>query len=486
MLIIFAILIPIILGIALPFLKPEKKLRDVYVILVAIFTSLIIFWTIIKNINVDMTFVRLNDVLSIGFRIDGLSKIFLMIVGLLWPLAVIYATEYMEHEKNQNEFFRYYLIAYGITIGVATSRNLISMYLFYELLTFLTLPLIMHKGNKESLYAGKIYLIFSLLGASIALMGIIIFIANVGNIEFTYGGLVTGITNLNNNVLYLAYILCFIGFGVKAAILPFTIWLPLCGVAPTPVSALLHAVAVVKAGVFAVMRVTYYIFGASFLRGTYASTITSIIAIVTILFGSTMAVRDKHIKRRLAYSTASNLSYILFVVTLMTDETFAAGLTHMMSHAIIKINLFFAAGSIMIYAKRDNIDDMKGLAKKMPITSFAFLIASLALIGIPLTCGFISKFALITSAISAGTFEAYIGIVAIVISAILTLIYLFNIVLNLYVPNAGFDYNSISDVREAGMAIKVVLIIITILIIYFGINSIGMIDFIDSVAKGVI
>ena len=486
MFIILAIFIPIIFGIALPFLNPEKKIRDVYVILVAILTSFIVFWTIIRNANIDMTLLRLNEVLSIGFRIDGLSKIFLMIVALLWPLAVIYATEYMEHEENQNRFFGHYLIAYGITVGVATSRNLISMYLFYELLTFLTLPLIMHKGNKESLYAGKIYLIFSLLGASIALMGIIIFIANVGSIEFTYGGLLTGILNVNNNILYLAYILCFIGFGVKAAILPFTIWLPLCGVAPTPVSALLHAVAVVKAGVFAVMRVTYYIFGANFLRGTYASTITSIIAIVTILFGSTMAVRDKHIKRRLAYSTASNLSYILLVVTLMTEEAFAAGLTHMMSHAIIKINLFFAAGSIMIYANRDNVNDMKGLAKKMPVTSFAFLVASLALLGIPLTCGFVSKFALITSAITAGTFEAYMGIAAIIISAILTLIYMFNIVLNLYVPNVDFDYNSISDVREAGVAIKTVLIIITILIIYFGINSVGMLDFIESVAKGAI
>ena len=393
----------------------------------------------------------------------------------------------MEHEKNQDSFFRYYLIAYGITLGLAHSRNLITMYLFYELLTFLTLPLVMHKlEDKKSLYAGKVYLIVSILGASFALMGIIIFVAATSNVEFVYGGLLQNSSNTNTTLLYVSYILCFIGFGVKAAIVPFTFWLPLAGVAPTPVSALLHAVAVVKAGVFAIMRVTYFSFGTVFLVGSIAQKVCMVFAITTIFYGSIMALKEKNIKRRLAYSTASNLSYILFSVLLLTTEGFAAGMTHMMFHAIIKINLFFAAGSIMIYGKKEYVQDVKGIAKKMPVTMFTFLIASLALVGIPLTCGFISKYAIVTSAINVSSVQSIIGIVAIIISAILTLIYLFSIVISAYLPSNDFNEKVIKDVNEAGFSIKFVLIIITILIIYFGVNSVGLVSFIESVAKGII
>ena len=336
------------------------------------------------------------------------------------------------------------------------------------------------------LYAGKVYLIVSILGASLALMGIIIFVAATSNAEFIYGGLLQNSESVNKNLLYVSYILCFVGFGVKAAIVPFTFWLPLAGVAPTPVSALLHAVAVVKAGVFAIMRVTYFSFGTTFLVNTIAQKICLIIAITTIFYGSIMALKERNIKRRLAYSTASNLSYILFAVLLLTTESFVAGMTHMMFHALIKINLFFAAGSIMIYGKKEYVQDVKGIAKKMPVTMFTFLIASLALVGIPLTCGFISKYAIIISAINVGSVQSIIGIVAIIISAILTLIYLFSIIIPAYLPSNDFSEKALKDVKEAGLAIKFVLIFITILIIYFGVNSVGLITFIELVAKGII
>lgn len=487
MIIITMTILPIITGLLLPFLKLDKLKRDVYVVAFAVATSVIAFSTVIKDSNIDLTLFRITNILTIGFKNDGLAKIFTIIVATLWPLATLYSTEYMEHEKNQDSFFRYYLIAYGITLGLAHSRNLITMYLFYELLTFLTLPLVMHKlEDKKSLYAGKVYLIVSILGASFALMGIVIFVAATSNAEFVYGGLLQNSSNINTTLLYVSYILCFIGFGVKAAIVPFTFWLPLAGVAPTPVSALLHAVAVVKAGVFAIMRVTYFSFGTAFLVGSIAQKVCMVFAITTIFYGSIMALKEKNIKRRLAYSTASNLSYILFSVLLLTTEGFAAGMTHMMFHAIIKINLFFAAGSIMIYGKKEYVQDVKGIAKKMPVTMFTFLIASLALVGIPLTCGFISKYAIVTSAINVSSVQSIIGIVAIIISAILTLIYLFSIVISAYLPSNDFNEKAIKDVNEAGFPIKFVLIIITILIIYFGVNSVGLISFIESVAKGII
>ena len=484
MLVLVTIFLPIVLGLVLPTLKLSSKVRNVYVVIASVIASALALYVVYASKFTAWTLLDINRVFSIGFKIDGLTKVFLLIIAVLWPIAVLYATEYMEHEENQDSFFRYYLIAFGIAIGLSFSRNVITMYLFYELLTFLTLPLIMHDiYDRKTLYAGKVYLIVSVLGASIALIGIIILTTQVSSVEFIYGGHIKEVAYKNNELLInIAYILCFIGFGVKAAILPFTYWLPTCGVAPTPVSALLHAVAVVKAGVFAIMRVTYYLFGNTLLVGSIAQKVTMAIAIITILYGSIMAVKEKHIKRRLAYSTASNLSYILFAVTLMTSSGFAAGMTHMVFHAIMKINLFFIAGAIMIYANKEYVGDMKGLAKKMPVEMFAFLIASLAMVGIPLTCGFISKYKLITAEIAVNNKEGYLGMVAIIISSILTLIYLFSIVITSYIPGADFNDKELKGIKSSGNVMKFVFILISIMIIYFGVNSSNLLHYIDTVA----
>ena len=452
MLVLVTIFLPIVLGLVLPTLKLSSKVRNVYVVIASVIASALALYVVYASKFTAWTLLDINRVFSIGFKIDGLTKVFLLIIAVLWPIAVLYATEYMEHEENQDSFFRYYLIAFGIAIGLSFSRNVITMYLFYELLTFLTLPLIMHDiYDRKTLYAGKVYLIVSVLGASIALIGIIILTTQVSSVEFIYGGHIKEVAYKNNELLInIAYILCFIGFGVKAAILPFTYWLPTCGVAPTPVSALLHAVAVVKAGVFAIMRVTYYLFGNTLLVGSIAQKVTMAIAIITILYGSIMAVKEKHIKRRLAYSTASNLSYILFAVTLMTSSGFAAGMTHMVFHAIMKINLFF--------------------------------IASLAMVGIPLTCGFISKYKLITAEIAVNNKEGYLGMVAIIISSILTLIYLFSIVITSYIPGADFNDKELKGIKSSGNVMKFVFILISIMIIYFGVNSSNLLHYIDTVA----
>ena len=487
MIVLAGILLPIVAGLLIPVLKLNNQTRNVYVVVSALASSVLAFYIAFASSFTTLTLLHLNKIFSIGFKIDGLSKIFLLIIATLWPIATLYATEYMQHEENQDSFFRYYLIAFGIALGLSFSKNAITMYLFYELLTFLTLPLIMHDFyDKRAQYAGKVYLIVSVLGAATALIGIVIFTSIVPSVEFVQGGVLEAVSYRNNYVLInIAYILCFIGFGVKAAIIPFTYWLPVCGVAPTPVSALLHAVAVVKAGTFAIMRVTFYLFGNTNMYDSFAKRVVTVIAIVTIIYSSIMAVREKQIKRRLAYSTASNLSYILFAVALMTKSGFAAGMTHMIFHAIIKINLFFIAGAIIIYSHREYVDDMKGIAKKMPIAMFAFLVASLAMVGIPLTCGFVSKYALITAAIEANTFLSLVGIVALVISSLLTLIYLFNIVIIAYIPGENFDYNTLKDVKAPGRVMRFVFILITLMIIYFGINSDSLLNFIESVANGI-
>lgn len=224
------------------------------------------------------------------------------------------------------------------------------------------------------------------------------------------------------------------GFGVKAAVFPLHGWLPKASVAPTPVTALLHAVAVVKAGAFAVIRLTYYSYGTDFLKGTWAQYAVMAIVIFTILFGSSAALKQVHFKRRLAYSTVANLSYILFGVTLMTPIGLEAGVLHMLFHSIIKIGAFFAAGAVLHSTKREYISELDGLGKKMPITFGTFTVFALALTGIPLFNGFVSKWALASAAIQSGDTLSFIGIIVLLISALLTAIYMLNISVRAFFP----------------------------------------------------
>ena len=226
------------------------------------------------------------------------------------------------------------------------------------------------------------------------------------------------------NIFLLVYVLSFFGFGVKAAVCPFNSWLPQAGVAPTPVTALLHAVAVVKSGAFAIMRLTFYCFGADFLRGTWAQYLVMAAVLITIVYGSSMALKETHLKRRLAYSTISNLSYILFGVVIMTPAGLAAALSHMLFHAFMKICSFFCAGAIMHQTERHYIHQLDGFGRKMPKVFFVFTVSALALMGVPGLCGFISKWNLADAAIASKNVLAYFGVGALLVSALLTAMYM--------------------------------------------------------------
>ncbi len=485
MIILFTVLFPILTGLLLPVFKFNKRNREIYSLLVTVLNSIIIYYLVFGGNEYSFTVLNFLGKFSISFYNDSLSKVFLMLIATLWPIATFYSFEYMEHLEKKDSFFKYYIMNYGIAVGFALSDNLISMYFFYELLTFMTLPLIMHNlEDKKSLYAGRVYLTVSILGASIALMGIIILSMYTGTVNFRYGGMLSNSILGGKELLYIGYLLCFLGFGVKAALFPFTFWLPICGVAPTPVSALLHAVAVVKAGVFAIMRVVFYSFGIEFLNGTLVQKITMGLAIFTIIFASIMAIKEKNLKKRLAYSTASNLSYMLFAITLMNSDGLYSSLLHMLFHAIMKINLFFIAGAIIIYAKKEYVNDLKGLAYKMPISFFCFTVSSLGMIGIPITCGFISKFAIAEAAINSNIFLSNIGLIAIVISAICTAVYLLPIVIGGYFPGEKFDKSLIKDARDPNLYMLITFIILTIMIIFFGLYSGSLVDFIKEISSG--
>ena len=424
---------------------------------------------------------RFNDVLKISFRVDGLGTVFAAMVSFLWPLAVIYATEYMKHEGNQKKFFTFYIMTFGVTLGIAFSANMLTLYLCYEVLTFITLPLVMHTIDERTIYAGRKYMIYSVSGASLAFVGMMVILSRTGSLEFVYGGLMAGTAD---TTVLVAYLMTFVGFGVKAAIFPLHGWLPGASVAPTTVTALLHAVAVVKAGAFAIMRSTYYLFGADCLYGTWAQTAVMSIAVVTICFGSWMALRSKHFKRRLAYSTVSQLSYILLGVAIMTPAGFTGALSHMVFHALMKIVLFYTAGSVLYMNHKEYIRDVEGYGAKMPKTFMCFTVSSLALIGVPPLSGFFSKFSIATAAASMGTAMGFAGICALMFSALFTAMYLLQIVVLAYLPHKDFDTASLAKVKEAPKAMTTPVIVITVTMVVLSLMSSPLFTLFETVAKG--
>ena len=362
-----------------------------------------------------------------------------------------------------------------------------SLYFFYELLTLTTLPLVMHQMDEKARYAGRKYIVYSLSGAAFAFIGIV-FLLNFGfNLDFTSGGVLNpALIQGHEGTLLLAFVSAFFGFGVKAAIFPFHGWLPDASVAPTPVSALLHAVAVVKAGAFAVLRLIYFGFGADFLRGTWAQTVVMAATIVTIIYGSARALRTPHLKRRLAFSTVSNLSYILFAFTLMTPTGLLGGLTHMVYHAVIKITMFCCAGAIIHQSGREYVYDLEDFGRAMPLVFGAFTVSSFALIGVPPLGGFAGKWMIAYAAVASGQALAYVGIGALILSTLLTTLYLMTIVVRAYFPIGELDTKTLSQLRDPGRAMTVPLVTLTGLGVVLALCSNEIIGFLRMVADGLL
>lgn len=434
MILLLPVLLPIVGGALLGVLPLEdRKARSIYVEAVTLLTSVVLFALIFAGGDYACTAMPMTENLMMKFRMDGLSRVFSALIAFLWPLATLYGFNYMEHEHHEKRFFVYYLISYGVTAAIANAANLFTMYVCYELLTLATLPLVLHKMDAASVHAGRKYLYYSIGGAALAFIGMIfIIIYGVGQTEFVFGGVLdVALAGSRRNILLLVYVLSFIGFGAKAAVFPMQAWLPQVGVAPTPVTALLHAVAVVKAGAFAVIRATYYSFGTDFLAGTWAQDVAIGLAALTIVYGSAMALKEQHLKRRLAWSTVSNLSYILLGAALMTQAGLTGALTHMLVHGVVKITLFFCVGAVMVRTGQEYVQGTRGFGKLMPVTCGAFALASAALVGVPPLPGFMSKWNLATAASECGAMGV-VGLGALIISAILTACYLFPVVVNMY------------------------------------------------------
>lgn len=486
MLLFTAIMLPI-LGSILIALFPGKypRTRQIIVLLVVLLTSVFALSAVFTPPEGRFPIVLFVNNLSLSLRLDGLGRIFGGLVAVLWPMATLYAFEYMKHDSNPRSFFMFYTMTYGVTLGIAFSEDMLTMYFFYELLTLCTLPLVLHTRTREAVLASRKYLYYSLGGAAFAFLGLVYLMMYGVSVDFQLGGVLTPETIVQRgDILLVIYVIAFLGFSVKAAMFPFSGWLPTAGVAPTPVTALLHAVAVVKAGAFALIRLTYYSFGADFLRGTWAQSAVMGLTILTIIYGCSRALKETHFKRRLAWSTVSNLSYILFGVTIMTPLGLAGAITHLVCHAFMKITGFFCAGAVIHQTERQYVHQLNGLGRSMPAIFGCFTVASLALMGVPGLAGFISKWSLAQAAIQSGSPLAAAGAGALLISALLTACYLLSIVVRAFFPPADFDERSLEGVRDPGWMMLVPIFLLAGVVIFLGLCSTPLLQFIAGVAGG--
>jgi multicomponent Na+:H+ antiporter subunit D len=335
----------------------------------------------------------------IQLRVDAMGMYFALVASFLWICTSLYSIGYMRalKEHDQTRYFAAFAVAIAATIGVAFAANLLTLYLFYEMLSLATYPLVTHEQNAESRISGRKYLIF-ILGTSIGLVlpAMVITYSLTGTLDFTVGGILTG--QAPPATLALLLVLFLLGFA-KAAIMPMHGWLPAAMVAPTPVSSFLHGVAVVKVGVFSILRVIVGIFGPNLLRDLDLGVIITTLTSITIVVASLIALTQDNLKRRLAYSTIGQLSYMVLGAGMLTAAGMTGGMLHIAMHAFGKITLFFCAGAIYVASHKKYISEMDGLGRQMPITYGAFLLGALSIIGIPPLGGFISKWHLLLGAI---------------------------------------------------------------------------------------
>lgn len=485
--ILIAILLPIVGGVSVRFLPFQRKWgRYIFLEMIMIITTLIVWGLISGGPTEVFHVVHFVNNMSISFKIDGMTMVFAGLVSVLWPLATLYGFEYMEHHDRQETFFMFYSITYGVTLGIAFASDMLTMYFFYELLTFSTLPLVMHTLKREAVLATRKYLYYSLGGAAFALMGMVFLMVYGDSLEFTLGGVLSmeKLAGRENMMLWI-YLFAFLGFGVKAAIFPLSEWLPEAGVAPTPVTALLHAVAVVKAGVFAIIRLTYYSFDMDLIRGTWVQNVLMILAMFTVVYGCSKAVKEAHVKRRLAYSTVSNLSYIIFGVTIMTPLGLVGALCHLVSHAFMKICAFMCAGAFMHQTGKKYVFDMDGLGPKMPIVFMSLGLSGMGLMGVPGLAGFASKWNLAAAAVHSKNITAYIGIICLLVSALLTAIYMMSILVRAFFPVKELQEENMIHVKDPGWKMCVPILVCGVCIILLGIFSTPLIDFFKDVAMGI-
>jgi multicomponent Na+:H+ antiporter subunit D len=441
-LVLYAVLLPFLGACALPLFRARPNVRETATLITAVLLCVTVFAllpTVRDGGRPEVHVIELAPGLALAFKVEPLGMLFALVASSLWIVNSIYSIGYMRanDEPRQTGFYVCFAVALGSTIGIAFAKNLFTLFLFYEALTLSTYPLVTHRQDPEAVRAGRCYLLL-LLGTSLVLFlpAIVATWALAGTLDFTPGGILAG----KAGAPVIGVLLALYVFGIgKAAVMPLHFWLPAAMVAPTPVSALLHAVAVVKAGVFAILKVTVLIFGVEALESLGQSPWLTAVAATTVLAASLVALRQDNLKRRLAYSTVSQLSYVVLGAAILAPISVVGAVMHLAAHAVSKITLFFAAGSIYTAAHLTEVSQLDGIGRRMPWTMGAFAIGALSMIGLPPTAGFLGKWFMLAGAMQTAN---WLAVAAIVVSTVLNAAYFLPIVFRAFFrePPAGHHH----------------------------------------------
>lgn len=488
MTLIFPIFFPIVVGAVLFFLPSVKDRKILLGItgVTLIVTTISVFAVLLGEAD-SYTLFYLTKTLPVYFKLDGMGRIFVTAVSVVWLCAGFFSFEYMKHEQEEKRYFGFYLIVYGILVGLNFSGNIVTFYMFYELMTLLSMPLVLHSKSKEAIMAGLKYLFYSFCGAYMVLFGIYFLFRFSNTLTFTAGGVLNQeLIKGREPFLLVVVFLMILGFGVKAGMFPMHGWLPTAHpVAPAPASAVLSGI-IVKGGVLGIVRTVYFLFGAEFIRGTWVQNVWLCLTLFTIFMGSMLAYREKVLKKRLAYSTVSQVSYILFGLALLQTRALTGSMLHVLCHAFIKSGLFMCAGAIIYKTGKTRVDELTGIGKKMPALIWCYTICSLGLIGIAPTGGFLSKWYLATGALdSALPVFSWFGPVVLLVSALLTAGYLLPITVQGFFPGKDFDYNNFEK-QEAGLYMLIPVLIVTVLSVVIGICSADVVQYITTGIQGML
>ena len=453
---LLALLLPLVgaMGV-LVFGERRRNLRETTTISASVLTfllALMMLGPVKEGINLRTEIFQALPGISLLLKVDMMGMVFLLLTSSLWIAISIYSIGYMRSlgEHAQTRFYFCFAMAIFGAVGVALSGNLLSLFVFYEILTVSTFPLVAHHEDEEAILAGRKYLAYLLSGASLALFAILYSWESFGRMEFTPSGFIPlGSPKGVLLVLLLAFIL---GFGSKAALMPLHEWLPSAMVAPTPVSALLHAVAVVKAGVFTCLRVLLFVFGPEVLSSMGVSLGFGIFVAFTVIVANLLALREDHLKRRLAFSTINNLSVILLGGFLLSESGIRGAVLHIPFHGLMKITLFMCAGAIYVQTGKEYVSELDGIGHRMPLTMGAFALCALGLCGIPPVCGFLSKWFLCLGALEAGQ---WVFLVVFLVSSFLDAAYFLPIVYKAFF----YQGRDLRGIREAPLIMVFPLVV---------------------------
>ncbi|MFQ5849343.1 MAG: monovalent cation/H+ antiporter subunit D family protein [Candidatus Binatia bacterium] len=465
-----AILVSVVAAFLILTSDRHPNIRELWTLLAAVIKFALVaslLPTVMEGKVAEFTFLEILPGLPLRLRVDSFGLYFALVASGLWIFTSLYSIGYMRglKEHAQTRYFFSFALCLSATIGIAFAGNLLTFFVFYEMLSMATYPLVVHRETPEAVMAGRKYLAYLLTAGVFLLFSIGWAYSLVGNLDFVPGGFLAG--HASKEVLQILFVTFMLGVGAKASIMPIHAWLPTAMIAPTPVSALLHAVAVVKAGVFGSVRVVCYVFGPSLLKEIDMGIVLAYFGAFTILVASMFALAEDNLKRRLAFSTISQLSYIILGAALISPNSLTGGILHIANHAYMKITLFFTAGAIYVKTHVENISQMDGIGRQMPLTMGAFTVGALGMAGIPPVSGFLSKWYLVL-----GTLEAHevVFLVVLLLSAILNIAYFFPVVFRAFFRSSD-RFTSMDDASPF-MVVPLVITAITSVVLGLAPNAV--------------